>query len=587
MPPTNGSPANLGPNAPNFPPPPSVFPDRIDLSRPLMSLIASLPRKLRLTIVLAAAASLAAGLCAVSMVALINRVLATQGADAPGLALPFAALAIAVLACRTLASTLFVRVSQSALARIRAQICERFIGAPYPHIEQTGNARVQAALADDSQHVANGLSVIPVVLTNAMVVLGCLGYLAWLSLPTFGIACAILGIGSWVYHRNHRRALVHLKQAGAAQDTLHGQFKALVSGARELKLNHDKQQNFLHDSLGATLEAVRAARTRGLSIFFVALGFGSFLFFAVIGGVLFAPRATPLDPAVMTGFTIMFLYIMSPLESLLNALPALSMGRLAYARIEALGADAAPEAPPRAPASPATPFASVALDGASHRYFHEAENSFFALGPVDLTLHAGEIMFLVGGNGSGKTTLAKLIAGLYPPLAGHLLHNGKVADPAHLADYRALFSAVFSDFHLFDTLLAHDPRDEALANRLVERFQLGHKVSVRGGRFTTQALSQGQRKRLALIVACLERRPVLILDEWAADQDPLFKDIFYRELLPELRAQGKAVLVISHDDRYFDLADRMVKIENGQIVSDKVARPAPEGAVVHAVASAA
>lgn len=531
-----------------------------------MSLIASLPRKLRLTIVLAAAASLAAGLCAVSMVALINRVLATQGADAPQLALPFAALAIAVLACRTLASTLFVRVSQSALARIRAQICERFIGAPYPHIEQTGNARVQAALADDSQHVANGLSVIPVVLTNSVVVLGCLGYLAWLSLPTFGIACAILAIGSWVYHLNHRRALVHLKQAGAAQDALHGQFKALVSGARELKLNHDKQRSFLHDSLGVTLEAVRTARTRGLSIFFVALGFGSFLFFAVIGGVLFTPRATPLDPAVMTGFTIMFLYIMSPLESLLNALPALSMGRVAYARIEALGADAEPEAPPRGQA--AAPFASVALDGASHRYFHEAENSFFALGPVDLTLRAGEIVFLVGGNGSGKTTLAKLIAGLYPPLSGHLRHNGQAADATQLADYRGLFSAVFSDFHLFDTLLAHDPQDEALANRLIQRFQLGHKVSVRDGRFTTQALSQGQRKRLALIVACLERRPVLILDEWAADQDPLFKDIFYREVLPELRTQGKAVLVISHDDRYFDLADRMVKIENGQIVAD-------------------
>ncbi|MFS8932747.1 cyclic peptide export ABC transporter [Cupriavidus taiwanensis] len=531
-----------------------------------MTLFASLPRTLRLTIVLAAAASLAAGLCAVSMVALINRVLATQGAEAPRLALPFAALAIAVLACRTLASTLFVRVSQSALARIRAQICERFIGAPYPHIEQTGNARVQAALADDSTHVANGLSVIPVVLTNAMVVLGCLGYLAWLSLPTFAIACAILGVGSWIYHLNHRRALVHLKQAGIAQDSLHGQFKALVSGARELKLNHDKQLSFLRDSLGATLEAVRAARTRGLSIFFVALGFGSFLFFAVIGGVLFAPRATPLDPAVMTGFTIMFLYIMSPLESLLNALPALSMGRVAYARIEALGADADPEAPPGAP--PAAPFSSVALDGASHRYFHEGENSFFALGPVDLVLRAGEIVFLVGGNGSGKTTLAKLVAGLYPPLSGRLLHNGKAADPARLADYRALFSAVFSDFHLFDTLLAHDPQDEALANRLIERFRLGHKVSVRAGRFTTQALSQGQRKRLALIVACLERRPVLILDEWAADQDPLFKDIFYREVLPELRAQGKAVLVISHDDRYFGLADRVVRIENGQIAGD-------------------
>src|SRR5256885_14002412 len=66
--------------------------------------------------------------------------------------------------------------------------------------------------------------------------------------------------------------------------------------------------------------------------------------------------------------------------------------------------------------------------------------------------------------------------------------------------------------------------------------------------------------------AYLEGRPVLVFDEWAADQDPSFRHLFYTELLPELRARGHLLVVISHDDRYFHLADRIVRMEAGRMV---------------------
>jgi len=190
-----------------------------------------------------------------------------------------------------------------------------------------------------------------------------------------------------------------------------------------------------------------------------------------------------------------------------------------------------------------------------------------------LTLTPGELVFLVGGNGSGKSTLAKIITGLYPPEKGEVRLDGKLITDKSRDDYRQLFSAVFSDFYLFESLLGMKARDlDTQAREYLVELHLDHKVKVRHGQFSTTDLSHGQRKRLALLTAYLENRPFYLFDEWASDQDPHFKEIFYTQLLPELKARGKAVLVITHDDRYFHLADRVIKLDYGKVVYEKRAR---------------
>jgi putative ATP-binding cassette transporter len=106
--------------------------------------------------------------------------------------------------------------------------------------------------------------------------------------------------------------------------------------------------------------------------------------------------------------------------------------------------------------------------------------------------------------------------------------------------------------------------DPKRVRQLLQEVGLDHKVTYQEGRFSTVALSTGQRKRLAMVVALIEDRPIYVLDELSADQDPEFRRRYYEEFLPDLRARGKTLIVVSHDDRYFHLADRVIAMEDGR-----------------------
>ncbi|WP_446222291.1 ATP-binding cassette domain-containing protein [Nocardia sp. IBHARD005] len=196
----------------------------------------------------------------------------------------------------------------------------------------------------------------------------------------------------------------------------------------------------------------------------------------------------------------------------------------------------------------------------------ESADAGFRLGPIDLVFEPGQITFIVGGNGSGKSTLAKLITGLYVPRSGSLSLNGERIDHDNIEWYRQNSSAVFTDFHLFEDYLGFDrPGIDAEVQRYLDELQIAHKVTVQDGRLSTVDLSQGQRKRLALLTALLEDRQIYVFDEWAADQEPRFRDVFYHEILTDLKRRGKTVIVITHDDRYFDCADQLVKLDLGLV----------------------
>lgn len=535
-------------------------------------MLSFLIRQSRGRLLAACLASALAGVCGVLLVAQINTALTADGAARSTLAWQFAAVAVGAMLSRMAASVLFEHLRQSANADLRRHIAQRANAAGFRQLEQVGAARVQSALAEHATSVAQFFVSMPTILTNAVIVVGCLVYLALLSWQVFLIAIVVIGLGSVGYHLAHLRAIRHLNVAAREQDQLFGHFRAITDGAKELRLNRRKRGAFTDEVLGESIETVRRERAVGMSIFVASTSWGHFLIYAFIGLVLFALVGDmPERTRVMTGFALVFVYMVPPLEGLLVNIPHANLARSASTRIEEITQTLqSPEATGQATVAQAS-FHQLSLQGVRHSYHHEQRNEVFTLGPIDLHFAPGEIVFLVGGNGSGKTTLAKLITGLYAPEQGRILLDGQPVDDSNRDQYRQIFSAVFSDFHLFDRLLeSADPALDAQGNALIERLHLQHKVQVKDGAFTTQALSQGQRKRLALVAARLEDRPFLVFDEWAADQDPAFKEVFYKEVLPELRAQGKTVLVISHDDRYFHLGDRLVRLESGQLVADTV-----------------
>lgn len=504
------------------------------------------------------------GACSVFLVAQISSALTTAEQEGGTMALIFIATAVAVMFSYVGAAILFERLGQRAHAELRSFVARKVLAADYRSLETVGAARIQSALAEHCTRVAEFFVSFPVILMNAVIVAGCLLYMAWLSWQVFLLAIVIVGLGCVGYHLAHLRAIRHLNNASLEQDRLFSYFRSLTDGAKELRLNNKKRRAFYDDVLASSIETVRRERTFGMSVFVASGGWAQFLLYVFVGMVLFILVSDGPDRAlIMTGYALIFVYMVGPLEALLLHIPRANLAKVSAERIEEITrAMTTLEVETDSPSSPG--LQSILLQGVLHRYYHEQSDEFFTLGPIDLDFRPGEITFLVGGNGSGKTTLAKLLVGLYPPEEGRIILNGDVVDDSTRDRYRQFFSTVFSDFHLFDRLLETGRADlDSEGNDLLAKLHLQHKVKVQNGAFSTLALSQGQRKRLALVVAYLENRPFFIFDEWAADQDPVFKEVFYRELLPELRAMGKAVLVISHDDRYFHLADRLVRMESG------------------------
>ena len=546
-------------------------------------------------LLVAAIVSVVSGACGVLLVSQINTALTVERHSA-ALAWTFAGLAVAAMLSRTLSSVLFERLSQHALAELRRTISSRVLDADLRRLERLGGPKIQSVLSEHSVNVAQFFVSLPAILTNAVIVTGCMIYMALLSWPVFLAAVLMIGLGSLCYHLVHLQAIRYLDQAATEQDHLFGHFRSLTEGAKELRLHAGKRRVFKDQVLGQSIDAVRRSRALGLSIFVASASWGNFLIYVFIGLALFVLVGDiPDRSAVMTGFALVFLYMVVPLEVLLLNIPRVNLARVAAGRIEEItrnipaadgcaasspGASSPIANSPGADASALAParFSHLALHGVTHRYYHERSDEVFELGPIDLSFEPGSVTFIVGGNGSGKTTLAKLLVGLYAPESGEVFLDGERIDDGNRDRYRQLFSAIFADFHLFERLLQRPrPALDKAGNRLLQRLHLQHKVKVidgafasqalSPGHFTTEALSQGQRKRLALVATCLEERPFLVFDEWAADQDPAFKEVFYRELLPELKAQGRAVLVISHDDRYFHLGDRLLKLEEGQLFS--------------------
>ena len=406
------------------------------------------------------------------------------------------------------------------------------------------------------------------------VTLGCLGYLALLSWPMFLLMLVAIAIGTGAQFIAQSSGVKGFEAAREAEDDLQRHYNAIADGAKELRIHRPRRHRMFVHGIQATADFICKTQIRSINTFVIAKTFGSMLFFIVIGLALVLQTVWPShDKAVMSGFVLVLLYMKGPLEHLVGTLPIVSRAKIAFRRISELSDQfSSPE--PHLLLSDTEQqkrsIQSIELRDVSYAFPPVEGADPFRLGPVNLQIKQGDIVFIVGENGCGKTTLIKLLLGLYAPQQGDVSLNGQAVTAQGRDEYRQLFTTIFADYYLFDDVVQGDSHLPQDAQKYLQRLEIAHKVSVRDGKFTTTDLSTGQRKRLALVNAWLEERPVLVFDEWAADQDPTFRRIFYTELLPDLKRLGKTIIVISHDDRYFDVADQLVRLEAGKVAIEQV-----------------
>ena len=518
-----------------------------------------------------------AGTASTTLITVINKGISGQGPVSASLVWGFAGLCLLLPIARISSEVLLTYFAQNAVYDFRMKLCRQVLAAPLRNLEQQGADKLLTTLTADIATITAALIMIPHMGTHLVIVVSCLGYLFWLF-PLGGIILIVTTVlGVLVYLAINKTAMGHYQLARNDSDGLYGHFRTLILGTKELKLHYRRRKAFLDEVLHETADSFKRNHLRARIYFGVAGSFGQLLFFIAIGLLIFGVPA--LDPSinksVVTGYTLVLLYLFVPLDSLTTMVPGLAAAAISLEKVKSLGISlenmpVEPDQPP----SVETRWTSLELNAVTHSYHREKEDRNFTLGPISFALQPGELTFLIGGNGSGKTTLAKLITGLYMPEDGEIIFNGEPVQNQNRETYRQYFSVVFSDFFLFDSMLGMNDKESASldeqALKYLNQLQLNHKVEVNKGALSTLDLSQGQRKRLALLTAYLEDRPIYLFDEWAADQDPLFKGIFYESLLPELKSRGKTVLVISHDDHYYHVADRLIKIDSGKLEYDKV-----------------
>lgn len=526
--------------------------------------------------------SVVSGACNAALVGLVSSVLTRNQPATTTLIWAFAALGIGKVISNIVSQVVLARFSQGAIARLRRDLISKILAVPLRHLEEIGSPRILVGLTDDIFNITQALLAIPVVAVNVFILLGGAAYLGWLSWKILASVTVLIVLGGVGYRLMVQRAFHWLNYARAEEDRLFGYFRALTEGIKELKLHRSRRSAFyrnIHD----TTEKYQQHNVTAETCFITAQNWTHFLYFALIGIILFAvPRFGSFSRETLTGYVVTSLYLMGPLAGVMTSFSLFSRASVALQKVQELGvslSEHSTEGCSFEQSETEHTFSRLEFQGIIHSYHREAEDSHFVLGPIDLSFQPGELVFLVGGNGSGKSTLAKIIAGLYAPEAGEVRLDGSLVTDKNRDQYRQLFSAVFGDFYLFDNFLGlHNANVDSQAEEYLTLLHLQHKVKIRNGSLSTTAVSQGQRKRLALLTAYLEDRPFYLFDEWAADQDPHFKNIFYTQLLPELKARGKTVLVISHDDKYFDVADRIIKLDYGKLAVS--AAPMPEANVL-------
>lgn len=462
------------------------------------------------------------------------------------------------------------RITEAAICSVRLRLADKIRRSDLLTLESIGEADIHSRISRDTTAIAQAARPLFAAAQGMVMIVCTMGYIALVS-PVAMVLCVILiAAGAGKYFKDRAAYDQGLQEASHQEDELFGSLDGLLKGFKELRINKLKSDDVFAE-FQSTATQVREVRSHVMVLFSNNIIFVEMFFLLLLGAVAFVlPVIATSFSGSATKIVAAILFFFGPLTNVVVMIPLLSqvnvtvenLQRLEARLDEALAQSAGHEASPLVDMSS---FHAIRFEGVSFTYRDPDGNATFQAGPIDGEVRRGEILFLIGGNGSGKTTFLKLFTALYPPAEGVIRVDDAEIGPSNVQSYRNLFSAIFSDFHLFDKLHGLSDAAPERVNALLQLMELSHKTEFAGGRFTNTHLSTGQRKRLALVVSYLEEKPVYIFDEVAADQDPHFRRYFYETLLPQLKSAGKTVVVVTHDDRYFHVADRVLQMDYGKL----------------------
>ncbi len=451
----------------------------------------------------------------------------------------------------------------------RTMLINRILNTRYEKIDVLEDGKIQAGLNNDTETISSFANVVITALTGAVTLISCFLYLGTISLYGLIISVAVILIAVLVFFKVGRYSDTLWQEMRESQNKFHKYVNHMLGGFKELRLNKQRRDEFEADTY-TICENYRDKRTKGDLGFADAFVVGELMFTLVVGIVafIFPVIFKAMSNVSIRNYIFIFLYMTGPINAVLNAIPIIIRVRISYSRLEQLISELGSIHKGQTCVDVNTD-ELVELKLSAVKYRYENKQDSFTIGPLDISFRSGEVTFITGGNGSGKSTLAKLITGLYEIESGNIYLNDINVNSDEL---ERKCSAIFSDFYLFEKLYGIDynlKSDEIDIH--LEKLKISHKLNIKNNIFSTVKLSSGQKKGLALMISILEDKPIYVLDEWAADQDPEFREYFYNVIIKELKNKNKCVIAITHDDKYFGVADKIYKVNLGKIENIKTA----------------
>lgn len=502
----------------------------------------------------------------VSVIAFIQYTLLNQTTDIHRNIGIFALLLVVLLVTSVIAQVALHKLGHQFVFNKRCQLVRQLINTDIEQIENVGSAGILASLNTDIRNVTIAFVNLPELIYGIVLTIVSLAYLAFLSLPLFSVSLLVLGGTGIAGFALVTRISNHVRRVREFDDKLYKDYEVLIDGRKELSLNPGRAYRFFENDFSLNAIGYRDEITRADILNGFTANLSNIVILALIGIIFYLSIGLGwAEFNIASTFVLVILFMRMPLMSAVGALPALINANVSMRKLEKLSLssdDSLSSAEKKQ-----QQFESLSLNQVTYQYRKDGDDQPFAVGPINFSVKRGEIIFIIGGNGSGKSTLARLLTGLYRPHTGEIRLNGHSVSVADWKYYRQQFSTVFSDFCLFHQITDGQGEDveDILINDWMTRLEMVHKMSHQKGRLSDVRYSQGQRKRLALLMAIAEQRGCILLDEWAADQDPRFRKLFYHQILPQLKQRGVTVIAITHDDRYFSVADRIFKMDNGMM----------------------